>query len=621
MNRPASTSASGLRLAAALAALLAAAPAADAAETVNGSFNTSLGYLAGKDASGERTTVMGAGAGGEMTGANRTDLVGAGAGVRSKGLVDCVGIGYRALRGSTNMENVVAIGKRAFENRSGVSDATWINGQFYAEGGEFFIKPDPATPDEDAPIRYSGGSLYLNAAHVYLKGGASRISATNDAETVGFDVYVSQSRGSDYNDGLTEETPVKTLDRAYDIAPDGGSVAVFAGSYTYPRGYATNLYTVGATKRLAFHGVDGAARTLMVRGEGDIYDGKIVGSTSTWTTFSNWTFRHVKGRAISYRSTPFLFTRFRDCVFSGLVTTNEYYGATWLVCALEGCVIRDCTFEGGHGGGSADYDHPFVFSDCLLTGCLVDGVRITNGSIAVFFDSHVEDSFIHVKGKASNVSRQEYATSRNFGTVPGAVDSTVLVEEVADPNFARTYHKPVTGNRLVGCLVGVDGLTNLTSVTESAVTNYAAAVAAVDGDTFRVSREADRRLWFYGYGTGADRRTKDVVAEEVLTMLAEAETAPAAVKSLSTARLSSMSADAAARTEATTNFVGGVYSMPAGGLSLSLPERDDEGDEDAEADGTGGAATNATETAASPASTNATDTASADAGGAADPGD
>lgn len=557
-----------------VAALCAASLAADAAETVNGSYNTSLGYLAGKNASGERVTVMGAGAGGEMTGAERTDLMGAASGVRSHGLVDCVGIGYRALRGSTNMNNVVAIGGRAFENRSNVSDATWINGQFYAEGGTCYIKPDPSMPDEDAPIYYAGGNLYLNAGHIYIKGGASKLAATNDVdgiETASFAVYVSQTRGSDYNDGLTEETPVKTLDRAYQLAQDGDAVGVFAGTYPYPRSYCTNDYRYGASKRIRMHGIDGAARTLMVKGPGDTYDGKIVGCMNAWTTFSSWTFKYVKPFFRNNRSMPYLYVRFRDCVFDGLVSTNAYYGSTWNVCLLENCLIRNSTFVHGGQENTASYStNPAVFADSILIGSVISGCRLGNG-LHVGMGVHYENVWMHFSGEGG-VFDLTSSKSDNFGTLPAGIDTTVMIAKLRGPNnIDGGIGSSWMGTpRFVGSLVGIDGLTNLVNVSESVVTNYAAAVAAADGDTLRVNREADKRMFFYGYGAAADRKTKDVVAEEVYTMLAEAETSPTAVKALATMRLAAMAAAVSAYEEATTNIVHGAYIMPPSGLPLAV---------------------------------------------------
>lgn len=151
-----------------LAAILAYA-------TVTGEYNTWFGYLAGEEASGNRATVFGAGAGGGAQDIYRTDLIGAAAGVYSYRFYDSVGIGYRALRQSQDVTNTVAIGSHALEgvNMGGITDATWINGHFVANPpkydgsswqqtpGEFYITGDSSKTNNLAPIWYDGTNLHL----------------------------------------------------------------------------------------------------------------------------------------------------------------------------------------------------------------------------------------------------------------------------------------------------------------------------------------------------------------------------------------------------------------------------------------------------------------------------
>ena len=149
-------------------AVLGAIYAAD----MTGNFNTWLGYIAGINSDGERSTVQGAGAGGEATGLIRSDLIGAASGVYSSNLTDCVGIGYRALRGASDMSEVVAIGSGAFSNRTGLTKATWLNGQFYAsrQSDEFWLR----TWDyREPPIHYQTNRLRLAARNVDISGTVS----------------------------------------------------------------------------------------------------------------------------------------------------------------------------------------------------------------------------------------------------------------------------------------------------------------------------------------------------------------------------------------------------------------------------------------------------------------
>jgi hypothetical protein len=112
---------------------------------ISGDYNTWLGYLAGINASGNRTTVMGAGAGGEATGLYCTDFMGAAAGAYSYNMTNCVGIGFKALHNAHDMSGVVAIGTDAFAGVSYISDATWLNGHFVVNDNEFYIAPDRNT--------------------------------------------------------------------------------------------------------------------------------------------------------------------------------------------------------------------------------------------------------------------------------------------------------------------------------------------------------------------------------------------------------------------------------------------------------------------------------------------
>ena len=150
--------------------LAAATLAAMAAYTINGSYNSTFGYLTGQDASGNYVSAFGAGAAGYSTGDTRVVFVGAAAGVNTYSAVDCAGLGYRALRGATSCEGCVAIGTRAMadandcrncvyigqqdeyaQGLNGRSDFTWINGQVIAYPGRLAIHDQPlAEYDESA---------------------------------------------------------------------------------------------------------------------------------------------------------------------------------------------------------------------------------------------------------------------------------------------------------------------------------------------------------------------------------------------------------------------------------------------------------------------------------------
>ena len=148
--------------------LAAATLAAMAAYTINGSYNSTFGYLTGQDASGNYVSAFGAGAAGYSTGSTRSTFVGAASGVNAYYPTDCVGIGYRTLRGANSCDSCVAIGARTMtdstgcsdcvfigrqrdeETWSGRSDMTWINGQIIAYPGRLAIHDQPLAEQDES---------------------------------------------------------------------------------------------------------------------------------------------------------------------------------------------------------------------------------------------------------------------------------------------------------------------------------------------------------------------------------------------------------------------------------------------------------------------------------------
>ncbi len=193
---------------------------------IEGDYNTWLGYLAGEDASGNRTTVQGAGAGGGAEDLYRTDLIGAASGVYGVRFYDTVGIGYRALRYSCDVSNTVAIGSHAFEGVSmgGITDATWINGHFVANPpknngswwqqtpGEFYITGDASKTNGLAPIWYDGTNLHLRG---YSPGDYIN-TATNYTEQV----------ATEFVDGTRTVGLAQSAFRSYHLVKGDGSADV-----------------------------------------------------------------------------------------------------------------------------------------------------------------------------------------------------------------------------------------------------------------------------------------------------------------------------------------------------------------------------------------------------------
>ena len=212
--------------------------------TITGNYNTWFGYIAGEEASGDRATVFGAGAGAGAQDLYRTDLIGAAAGVDGARFYDTVGIGYRALRDAQDVTNTVAIGAYAFAgvNMGGITDATWINGHFVVNPpvyngswwqqtpGEFYITGDASKTNSLAPIWYDGTNLHLRG---YSPGGSSAPSAPPDVKEL------MAGAGIDYIDPTgavwTAKLKIKKHEQLSQLDPtDEDTIAYF----TETNGYA-----------------------------------------------------------------------------------------------------------------------------------------------------------------------------------------------------------------------------------------------------------------------------------------------------------------------------------------------------------------------------------------------
>ena len=587
-----------------------------AAETISGNYNTAFGYIAGKNPSeGEKVSAFGAGAYGRGSGARRCDFFGAASGAFSSGLIDCVGIGYKSFRDASNMKECVGLGKGAFENTNALNYATWINGQFYAAPGTFWLKSDKNTEDDKAPIRYANDCLYLNAKNVYLSDGTEL--GERMASVTGYSYYVSDSAGNDENAGTSEKAAFKTLTRAYEVAKSGDTIAVLRGTYAYPCGLATNKYStfdsVGSlAKKVTFVGVDGADFTRITSGMNPPVethatygsDGRIVGSTDAWTTFRGFTFNYIAENIVSIKSSPgYVFVKFENCIFDGLHASVKdamgygYFGI-FTDCWLKSCVIKNCTFESLSTASSSVQPSlglaGYVFSACLVEDSLISyhAPSTTSGGyypVGLSYCGTFYNSFVKATGQTSFIQYPRAGNNNsNFGVKNGLIDTTVLLEDVMLPNgYSRQPY-------MTGCLVGADGMTtNATYFSSVMITNYSALVASFStSDDFERRPVGYNRLhpewreWrFYGYESNKDRVARDTVVSEVFRSLSESGQLSEQSSSNLAARASSFSVDASRRQSLTRHLTDEGYAAPfADEWILSYPVQETQGIDEVEMD-------------------------------------
>ncbi len=494
-------------------AVMAACAFAHAAYEITGTDSLAVGNMAGKDGIANRTVVIGTGAGAYMQGGDSNLFVGAAAGLRAVNVKSSVGMGHYAFRGTTNMNGCVGIGDLAFAGQSGRTGATWINGQFFAEGGMFWIKPNRAMPDDQAPIYYNAGNLYLNAGKIITKDGTT-IGSGGTADGGGYDYYVSDSIGDDFNDGLTVGTAFKTLDKAFEVATNHQTVGVLAGRYAYPTNYYRYVSSsnLGAQKPVKMIALSGTDKTFITTEKPSVNPGSIMGCFSrTWTYFEGFTFKGCVPRTSQYKD-AFVATYFYDCVFTDMWITNGSHCGTFEICVMEKCKIKNLKVNGylGYGPNSEQNLNPHIFGDCYLMDCVVDFANIEPGSnIGLSVGSRFENVFM----TGDWIQGLDYWPHRssNFGVDAGFENCTVNIATNTHPNGA--YYMNNVPYIFKDCLVGINGCTE--AAQNSIVTNYATMVEAIDKNTLRpVDEYFD--WYFYGYGSRLERLTKDAIVKAVL---------------------------------------------------------------------------------------------------------
>ena len=159
------------------------------AADMSGDFNTWLGYIAGINADGNRSTVMGAGAGGEAKNLVRTDFMGAAAGAYAANLTDCIGIGFRSLMNASNMSDVVAIGTDALKGAANVSGAVFIGSNVTYDPDGYY---DSAVDINGKFIVHGGSAIIRNHFGVdlfhYANGRMTLIPGDNEEREIFFNV-------------------------------------------------------------------------------------------------------------------------------------------------------------------------------------------------------------------------------------------------------------------------------------------------------------------------------------------------------------------------------------------------------------------------------------------------
>jgi len=486
------------------------------AANMEGNYNTWLGYLAGLNSSGTRTTLQGAGAGGEADELRHTDLIGAVAGVRSYGLEDCVGIGFAALAYSTNMNGVVAIGKNALRNRSNLTKATWINGQFFAsaQGNTFWLKANPDTPDTNAPIYYADGVLHLRAEIVDINGSiATNIpgGASGGASTLdGYDLYVDPVNGSDLYSGTTPNSAKQTIDAAYElVTANDTTICLMPGTHASPSG---DFSTKGSypAYRVHFIAPYGPSKTVLDGGG----ERGFVGCAQAFTTVEGCTIRNFVCTRVNWF--VFFATGFIDCVFDGdLVRRNADYKIGFEYCVFENCKmsVRNVFLQDNPSfqNGSELFYSCDAFDSVFL-------LSTTNSATRFAQNSFFENCFL----MSDKASRFDLGGSTALGNQSGYYDSTVICQS-ADS---------IANLGAANCLIGINAAGSVPSwsaASGSAITNAETVISSIS--TGYRPAVTNWQFRYCGYNSASERTLRNSFLNSVLSIIAANESVPLGTRS------------------------------------------------------------------------------------------
>lgn len=204
-----------------------------AAEKITGDYNSTLGYLAGQNATGDRVTAMGAGAAGASKDNVKSTFFGAAAGAYSSNIVNSVAIGYHALKGASNVTDSVIIGGNpALPDGYTMNGVTYLNGHFYANPEEHHfgigLDANMVTNYNSAAIY---GTSYMTPFGVFLAYPANIEWLDNTDKTFfGANACVSREKGVAFGNYAFAETIASTVIGANAHAgADQYQVAIGAG--------------------------------------------------------------------------------------------------------------------------------------------------------------------------------------------------------------------------------------------------------------------------------------------------------------------------------------------------------------------------------------------------------
>lgn len=225
--------------------------------------------------------------------------------------------------------------------------------------------------------------------------------------------YVDGTNGNDSNNGLSWETPKKTIQAAIDASFDGDVIYVADGTYAP---------ITSPNKSITIQSVNGAASTI-IDGGGTQRCALMASSTSASTSTNSLVrgFTFLNGFSDNSGGGSVRYGFYEDCVFSNNVAVGQDAGgACWAM--LNRCVFRNNQAErqGGAVSSCAAYNCLFIgnsakdggaANNSLLNNCTIVGNIATNAASA--FNHCIVNNCV-VYGNTGAVTNETAASEVRF---------------------------------------------------------------------------------------------------------------------------------------------------------------------------------------------------------------
>lgn len=480
--------------------------AATAADRISGVDSLAIGNMAGKDGIANRTVVIGSGAGAYMTGGDSNLFVGAAAGLRTKNVKSSVGLGHYAMRGATNLTRCVGIGDLAFKEEKDLTGATWINGQFFAGDGRFYIRPNTSGNETNAPIYYANGTLYLNAQKVVTTDGGVISGGTGGSAGETFDFYVSTS-GDDANEGRTAASAKRTIDAAWNAAKSGDRIAVLPGTYDSPAGMSVDMTWNTSTSSIL---VTNKSVDIIATAGPDytFLDGggvrTFVGDEDRIPTIKGFTVRNLG--ATKYSSS--YYTGSALVCFDGckMAWTNQFPTTSHSNLGMSWCVFTNCDIFAASvfTGFIGDQGYDNTFMGCDIFDCRVKMAPVDGNPYKFGQNNCVRSSFIELEG-AKEIGFWMYDCYSPRGNTTTWENCTLIASNCT---FSAKRSPSVTWRDCLVVAVPEEiGTWPAEKLERTIIVDV--ADAAFGGDLRPTAAHPSWR--YYGYGSELDRAQRDAL--------------------------------------------------------------------------------------------------------------